>query len=95
MRQHPHSRGWFGFAVLVAVAFVVLLLLPTGARAAPPANDNRASAEPIPAFPATIPGSTVEAIFDEGLHEFLTRYIAEAATLANAINESYLSGEMR
>ncbi|MFM7443817.1 MAG: alpha-E domain-containing protein, partial [Tabrizicola sp.] len=39
--------------------------------------------------------ATVEAIFDEGLHEFLTRYIAEAATLANAIHASYLSGEMR
>jgi uncharacterized alpha-E superfamily protein len=39
--------------------------------------------------------ATVEAIFDEGLHEFLTRYIAEAAQLANAIHDSYLSGEMR
>ena len=42
-----------------------------------------------------IEAATVDAIFEEGLHEFLTRYIAEAATLANAINESYLSGEMR
>ena len=37
---------------------------------------------------------TVEAIFDEGLHEFLTRYIAEAADLAIAIHDAYLSGEM-
>ena len=44
---------------------------------------------------AGIESATVEAIFDEGLHEFLTRYIAEAATLANAIHDSYLSGEMR
>lgn len=44
---------------------------------------------------AGIETATVEAIFDEGLHEFLTRYIAEAATLANAIHDSYLSGEMR
>ena len=44
---------------------------------------------------AGIETATVEAIFDEGLHEFLTRYIAEAATLANAIHETYLSGEMR
>ena len=44
---------------------------------------------------AEIAAATVEAIFDEGLHEFLTRYIAEAATLANAIHASYLSGEMR
>ena len=44
---------------------------------------------------AGIEAATVDAIFDEGLHEFLTRYIAEAATLANAIHDSYLSGEMR
>ncbi len=39
--------------------------------------------------------ATVEAIFDEGLHEFLTRYIADAATLALDIHYAYLSGEMR
>lgn len=44
---------------------------------------------------AGIETATVEAIFDEGLHEFLTRYIADAAQLANAIHDSYLSGEMR
>jgi uncharacterized alpha-E superfamily protein len=42
-----------------------------------------------------IEGATVDAIFDEGLHEYLTRYIAEAASLADAINAAYLSGEMR
>ncbi len=42
-----------------------------------------------------IEAATVEAIFDEGLHEFLTRYIAEAAYLAIAIHDAYLSGEMR
>lgn len=47
------------------------------------------------ALAAGIESVTVEAIFDEGLHEFLTRYIAEAAQLANAIHASYLSGEMR
>ena len=47
------------------------------------------------ALSAGIESATVEAIFDEGLHEFLTRYIAEAAQLANAIHASYLSGEMR
>jgi uncharacterized alpha-E superfamily protein len=47
------------------------------------------------ALAAGIESATVEAIFDEGLHEFLTRYIAEAAQLANAIHASYLSGEMR
>jgi uncharacterized alpha-E superfamily protein len=44
---------------------------------------------------AGIEGATVEAIFEEGLHEFLTRYIADAATLAVAIHEAYLNGEMR
>ncbi len=44
---------------------------------------------------AGIEAATVEAIFDEGLHEFLSRYIAESAQLANAIHASYLSGEMR
>ena len=44
---------------------------------------------------AGIEGATVEAIFDEGLHDFLTRYIAEAAGLANAVHDAYLSGEMR
>jgi uncharacterized alpha-E superfamily protein len=42
-----------------------------------------------------IEGASVEAIFDEGLHEFLTRYIAETAVLATAIHDAYLSGEMR
>ena len=44
---------------------------------------------------AGIETASVEAIFDEGLHDFLTRYIADAATLANAIHSSYPSGEMR
>jgi len=39
--------------------------------------------------------ATVEAIFDEGLHEFLTRYITDAAELATAIHNAYLGGEMR
>ncbi|MFN3577380.1 MAG: alpha-E domain-containing protein [Tabrizicola sp.] len=42
-----------------------------------------------------IEGTTVEMIFEEGLHEFLTRYITETAALATAIHDCYLSGEMR
>jgi uncharacterized alpha-E superfamily protein len=42
-----------------------------------------------------IEGSTVDAIFDEGLHEFLSRHIAATAELAVAIHDAYLSGEMR
>ena len=44
---------------------------------------------------AGVEGTSVDAIFDEGLHEYLTRYIAESAALATAIHDAYLSGEMR
>src|SRR5918994_5059492 len=39
----------------------VLLALPGTALAAPPANDNRADAEAIPAFPHTLAATTAEA----------------------------------
>jgi uncharacterized alpha-E superfamily protein len=38
---------------------------------------------------------TVEDVFEEGLHEFLTRFIREIATLGALVHESYLSGDMR
>ena len=38
---------------------------------------------------------TVEDVFDEGLHEFLTRTISEIAALSNTISSVYLSGETR
>ena len=38
---------------------------------------------------------TVEDIFDEGLHEFLTRVVAEVRSLAIVVHQTYLSGEMR
>lgn len=37
----------------------------------------------------------VETIFDEGLHEYLTRFIAEVATLDGRIRDSYLNGDIR
>lgn len=43
---------------------------------------------------AEIEGHTVEMIFDEGLHEFLSRFIGEAAALGAVIRDSYLSGDM-
>jgi hypothetical protein len=46
--------------MLVAFA-LALLVLPGTALAAPPANDNRANAEPIPAFPQTLSATTAEA----------------------------------
>lgn len=38
--------------------------------------------------------ATPEAIFDEGLHDFLTRFIRETAGLAASVHDSYLSGDM-
>jgi uncharacterized alpha-E superfamily protein len=37
----------------------------------------------------------VEDIFDEGLHEFLTRMIGQNAALGQAIHDQYLTGEAR
>lgn len=37
----------------------------------------------------------IEDVFEEGLHEFLTRIIGETARLAQNIHESYLSGDIR
>ena len=62
MRRHPRGPGGHhlsGFAA--AAATFLMLLFPLPASAAPPVNDNRAAAEAIPTFPATIQGSTVEA----------------------------------
>jgi uncharacterized alpha-E superfamily protein len=47
------------------------------------------------ALRAGVEGATVDAIFEEGLHEYLTRYIGETAGLARAIHDGYLGGEMR
>lgn len=38
---------------------------------------------------------TVDAIFDEGLHEFLSRFIRQSADLGVAIRDIYLSGDAR
>ena len=44
---------------------------------------------------AELEEETVERIFDEGLHEYLSRFIARVADLATSVHEVYLSGEMR
>jgi len=36
----------------------------------------------------------IEAIFDEGLHEFLTWFIGEIASITNAVQDDYFSGRM-
>jgi len=61
MRRHPCDSRGHHVGFLVAAAAIALLLFPLPASAAPPANDNRAAAELVPAFLATIQGSTIEA----------------------------------
>ncbi|MEF9601131.1 alpha-E domain-containing protein [Paracoccus sp. PXZ] len=36
----------------------------------------------------------IEAIFDEGLHEFLSWFINEVVSISNAVHDDYLSGRM-
>jgi uncharacterized alpha-E superfamily protein len=43
---------------------------------------------------AGLEGLSTDHIFDEGLHEFLTRFIIESAALGGVIRDSYLSGDM-
>lgn len=38
---------------------------------------------------------TVDDVFDEGLHEFLTRFINEVGAVGQQVHETYLSGDMR
>ena len=38
---------------------------------------------------------SVDEIFEEGLHEFLTRFIREVAGLAGRVHDSYLNGDVR
>ncbi len=44
---------------------------------------------------AQLEKTTIEEIFDEGLHEFLTRFVRENAGLAALVQQTYLSGEAR
>ncbi|MGP3695961.1 alpha-E domain-containing protein [Rhodobacter sp. NSM] len=44
---------------------------------------------------AELAALSVEDIIEEGLHEFLSRFILEAANLSGVIFESYLSGDVR
>ncbi len=48
----------------------------------------------VSALLAGLEAQTPETIFDEGLHEFLSRFIREAAGLGAIIHDSYLSGDM-
>jgi len=44
---------------------------------------------------AGLEAGSVDRIFDEGLHEFLSRFIRDAALLGGLVRETYLSGDMR
>ena len=44
---------------------------------------------------AEMEGQTTDQIFDEGLHEFLTRYILQTGELGRVIHDSYLSGDIQ
>lgn len=44
---------------------------------------------------AGLQDATPETIFEEGLHDFLTRFITDSAAVAGAVHECYLSGDMR
>ncbi|MFZ1468842.1 MAG: alpha-E domain-containing protein [Paracoccaceae bacterium] len=44
---------------------------------------------------ADLEGETVDRIFDEGLHEYLTRFIRDVAGLGQTVQDAYLSGEVR
>ena len=44
---------------------------------------------------AELADGTVQGVFDEGMHEFLTRFIIEVAAVAALVHEGYLSGDVR
>jgi uncharacterized alpha-E superfamily protein len=44
---------------------------------------------------AQLAETNIDDVFEEGLHEFLTRFIGETSRLAYTIHESYLSGDIR
>ncbi|KFI32160.1 alpha-E domain-containing protein [Haematobacter massiliensis] len=44
---------------------------------------------------ASLADTQVEEIFDEGLHEFLSRFIQDIAGLGHSVYEAYLSGDTR
>ncbi|MDZ7905577.1 MAG: alpha-E domain-containing protein [Cypionkella sp.] len=44
---------------------------------------------------AELESQSTDRIFDEGLHEFLTRYIEQTGNLGRVIHDSYLSGDIQ
>ena len=57
-------RSPIGVLRLCAVPAAALAVAASATAAPPPLNDNRAQAEPVPAFPASLPGTTVGATLE-------------------------------
>lgn len=51
--------------------------------------------ERVAALQSQIEGLNEDMIFDEGLHEFLSRFIRETADVAAMVHDTYLSGDLR
>ena len=69
----------------------ILLYLAARSGVLKPRNETEAGL----ALQKQIAAITVEQIFDEGLHEFLTRFIGDVSGLGLRIHENYLSGDVR
>ncbi len=76
---------------LITCAEEVCWHLDRLARAYGRTTDAQTKARSIVAHMSEI---SVEDVFDEGLHEFLTRTIREIGSLASVIDDAYLSGEV-
>lgn len=54
-----------------------------------------AAQERAEAMLAELASQSVDAIFDEGLHEYLTRFIGEISSLGSVVHDCYLNGDVR
>ena len=70
---------------MLTLLALMLLALPGTALAAPPANDNRADAEAIPAFPHTLAATTAEATVD-GIIRARTMLTQKVRILSGSLN---------
>jgi uncharacterized alpha-E superfamily protein len=85
----------YGGEVTAAKIADFLILNPQSLRVAKAYGRETEAQSSAKALLAEAEGASVDAIFEEGLHEYLTRFIGDTATLAHAIHDAYLSGETR
>ena len=64
-RHHANRTGGIVGKLFAVVLVIIGLLAPAAAQAAPPGNDNRASAQTLGSLPATVRGTTVDATLEE------------------------------